>query len=121
MCGAVVETGVATGAVGAIVSLPATEVGASEFGALGPVGFGIDAVWPLVAPGIMLSDGSLTAMSGVLVLDREHPSKTTIPPMTRTCRATTMSTTFETFMGSFRCVVLVASLLLGKLGFILSQ
>ena len=83
-----------------------------------PVGFGIDAVCVLVVPAHVRLSGrlSLAAMSGVLVLAREHPSKTTIPPMTRTCSATTMSTTLETFIGSFRYVVLVASLLFGKPG-----
>jgi hypothetical protein len=45
---------------------------------------------------------SLPAMSGVLDFTREHPSKTMMPPITSTCKATTINTTFETFMGSFR-------------------
>src|ERR1039458_5764660 len=45
---AVADTGVVADAVGATVSCPGTEFGASEFAAPGPCGFGSDATWPMV-------------------------------------------------------------------------
>ena len=84
-----VEGAGATAGAGAAASFPAMDVaGASAPAEPGPCGFGADVVCVLNVPDA-ISPGcpgrlSLAAMSGALLLTREQPSKTTMPPMTRT-------------------------------------
>lgn len=76
--------------------------------AVGYTGAGVWAVWSAGTAAALVavsSPGPVDATSGALA--REQPSNTKMPPITNTCSATTINTTFDTFIFPFATFLLV--------------